>query len=95
MYDTRNQCNAFVFAQVVNGGLSSVTLNPFTSFGSFDEFWLNVKCIHGAVDKTMDESNVDDLWHDVKIKMNAIIDIEWKNCMEISDPVGHERFALI
>lgn len=79
------------FAQVVNGGPSSATLNPFVLFGNFEEFWLNVKCIHRVVDKVMDESNVDDLWHDVKIQMKAIVDIEWSNCLQISDGAEQEK----
>lgn len=80
-----------MFTQIVDVGSLSTILEPERLLGSFEEFWLNFNCIYRVVDKAMDESNVDDLWHDVKIKMNAIIDIEWKNCLRMDDPVEQER----
>lgn len=84
--------------QVVNGAPSSSAtvaetatvgavpkLNPFILFGNFKDFWVNIKCIHRVLDEVMNDSHVDDLWHDLKIKMKKIVDIEWKNCLAIDD----------
>lgn len=75
--------------QVVVGTPSA--LNPFVEFGNVKEFWSNIKCIYDVVDKVIDESNVDDLWHDVKLQMKAIVEIEWKNCLNITNGVEQEK----
>lgn len=70
---------------------SAIGLNPFTLFGNFKDFWVNIKCIHRVLNEVMDGSDVDDLWHDTKIKMKAIVDIEWKNCLAMDDSVEQEK----
>lgn len=84
------------FEQVVNGSpistMNTVDFNPFVLFGNFKDFWVNIKCIYGVVDHIIDGSDVDDLWHNVKIQMKAIVDIEWENCRAIKDHVEQEKY---
>lgn len=39
----------------------------------------------------MEESNVDDLWHDAKLQLNAIVELEWKNCLDMDDNSEREK----
>lgn len=75
--------------QVVVGTPSA--LNSFAELGNFEEFWLNIKCIYEVVDKVMDESKVDDLWHDAKLQMKAIVKIEWNNCLNFPNDVEQKK----
>lgn len=68
-------------------------MNPFILFGNFKDFWVNVKCIHRVADEVMDGSDVDDLWYDAKIKIKAIVDVEWRNCLNMGDSVEQEKCA--
>lgn len=43
------------------------------------------------MDKAIDGSDFDDIWHDAKIKMKAIVSVEWKNCLKITDGVEQEK----
>lgn len=43
------------------------------------------------MDKAIDGSDFDDLWHDAKIQMKAIVKFEWKNCLDIIDGVEQEK----
>lgn len=75
---------------------AAAALNPFILFGNFKDFWVNIKCIHQVLDEVMDDSDVDDLWHDLKIKMKKIVEIEWKNCLAIDDDaVEQEKYGNI
>lgn len=43
------------------------------------------------MDKAIDGSDFDDLWHHAKIQMKAIVNVEWKNCLDITDGVEQEK----
>lgn len=78
------------FAQVVSGAPS--TFNPIVAaLSNSKDFWLNIKCIYDVMDKAIDGSDVDDLWHDAKIQMKSIVNVEWKNCLDITDGVEQEK----
>lgn len=86
------QYNAYSwFEQVVNGAPTSVAFNPFDVFSSFDDFRTNIQCIYNVVDEVMDESKADDLWHDAKIQLKSIVEVEWQNCLEMDDNAEQEK----
>lgn len=69
---------------MVNGAPTQqfIALNPFDVFGNLDDFRANIQCIYNVMDGVLDESMVDDLWHDAKIQLKSIVDVEWHNCLD-------------
>lgn len=69
----------------------SIDLNLFDVLGNLEDFRANIQCISNVVDGVLDESALDDLWHDAKIQLKSIVEVEWHNCLDKNDDTEQEK----
>lgn len=56
---------------------------PYNVFADFPYFWSKCVCVFNSIDTNMNESELDGLWHNFKVQMTAIINLEWNNCTKL------------
>lgn len=81
IFQTTNDNFPKVDLQVAN----AVTAAESKIFNDFQYFWSKCVCIFHSVDKSMNESNMNDLWHTWRVQMTAIVNMEWNICTKLTD----------
>lgn len=54
-------------------------------FADFQYFWSKCVCVFNSIDSIMGDSEMDDLWHNFRVQMTAIVNVEWTNCTKLVD----------
>lgn len=58
---------------------------PYNIFADFQYFWSKCVCVFNTIDTTMNDSKMDELWHNFRVQMTAIVNVEWTNCIKSTD----------
>lgn len=64
---------------------AQIDITRSTPFDIFTSYRGNIECVRDVANKIMDESEVNDLWSNIKTELNEIVEAKMSECLQIID----------